>query len=329
MPEDPLSTFRGARVLITGGLGFIGSNLARALSGAGARVHLVDCLVPSHGGSLFNIEGLTDHVDVTLRDLRDGDVITDLLRAAQFVFNLAGQRSHWDSMTDPQMDLDINCSAQLHLLENIRRTNPRVKVVFASTRQVYGIPKYLPVDEDHPTRPVDINGIHKVASECYHSLYARVHGLPCTILRLTNTIGPRMRIKDARQTFAGLWTRQAIEGQPFEIWGGTQVRDFNFVDDVVDALLRAAVSELSRGKIYNLGAAPTTLLELADIVRDITGCDYVVKAFPEARKPTDIGDYYANFNRIRVDLGWEPRTSLREAIMRTIEYYKKHLHRYV
>ena len=327
--EHLVSKFRGARVLVTGGLGFIGSNLARVLTRVGARVHLFDCLVPWHGGALFNVEGITDSVDVTLGDLRDANWLADALTGAQFVFNLAGQGSHWDSMTDPQTDLDINCRAQLNLLETIRHTNPGVTVVFASTRQVYGIPQYLPVDEDHPARPVDVNGIHKVASENYHSLYARVYGLPCTILRLTNTIGPRMRVKDSRQTFVGLWIRRAVEGKPFEVWDGTQVRDFNFVDDVVDALLRAAASERSRGRIYNLGAAPATLRELADILRDVSGCEYTVKAFPDERKSIDIGDYYANYSRIREDLGWEPKTSLREAVIRTLQYYKEHLHRYV
>lgn len=321
--------FRGVPVLVTGGLGFVGSNLAHALAAAGARVHLFDCLVPEHGGSLFNVEGIAGSVQVTLGDLRDSDALAPAVAEAQYVFNLAGQSSHWDSMADPQTDLEINCRAQLNLLESIRKTNPRVTIVFASTRQIYGVPRYLPVDEDHPQRPVDVNGIHKIASESYHELYARMYGLRCTILRLTNTIGPRMRVKDARQTFFGLWIRRAIEGQPFEVWGGGQVRDFNFVDDVVDALFRGAASDRSWGRTYNLGASPTRLRDLADTLRDVTGCDYVVKRFPDGRRSIDIGDYHASYNRIREDLGWEPRATLREAIVRTVAYYRKHLHRYV
>jgi len=326
---DFASAFQGAPVLITGGLGFIGSNLAHKLVGLGSRVHLIDNQNPTGGVTLFNIEGIASSVKLILGDLCDTEILSTALADVQYVFNLAGQNSHWDSMTDPQRDLEINCRAQLSLLESIRSTNPSVKVVFASTRQVYGVPRYLPVDEDHPVHPVDVNGIHKIASENYHMLYSRIYGLHCTILRLTNTIGPRMRVKDARQTFAGLWIRRAIEGQPFEVWEGKQTRDFNFVDDVVDALLRAAASDQSWGRIYNLGASPTTLIEFAELVREITGCDYEVKPFPDERKSIDIGDFYANFQRIHDELGWLPRTSVREAVLHTVAYYREHLHRYV
>lgn len=324
-----LCQFSGTKTLITGGLGFIGSNLARALLRAGARVHLYDSLFPKCGGLQFNIRDINDSVEVTLADLRDKDALSVALKDVQFIFNLAGQSNHWDSMIDPLTDLQVNCNAQLNLLEVIRHTNPNIRIIFASTRQIYGIPKYLPVDENHPLCPVDINGIHKVASEAYHILYNRVYGIGCTIVRLTNTIGPGMRIKDARQTFAGLWLRLAIEGQPFEVWGGRQIRDFNFVDDVIDALLLAASAEKPGCPIYNLGSAPTTLQEFADILRNITGCEYVVKPFPNNRKSIDIGHYYANYNRIRDELGWMPRTSVQEAIIRTVQYYKQHIQHYV
>ena len=326
---DIASTFRDAPVLIIGGLGFIGSNLAHDLVTRGARVHLFDCLIPKHGGVMHNIANIAEQVKVTVGDLRDDERLAAAVTDARFVFNLAGQSSHWESMTDPLTDLDINCRAQLRLLESIRRWNPRVTLVFASTRQIYGSPRYLPVDEEHRLEPVDINGIHKVASESYHELYARVYGLRCTTLWLTNTIGPRMRIRDARQTFFGLWIRCAVEGQPFEVWGGDQLRDFNFIDDVVDALLIAAALERAAGRVYNLGSTPVTLRNLAEIFRDVTGCDYVVTPFPHDRKIIDIGNYYASYARIQNELGWQPRTSLRDAVKRTIEYYKEHHDHYV
>ena len=324
-----ISAFRGTHVLITGGLGFIGSNLARTLVAAGGHVRVFDSLLSTGGGSLFNLFGIDDLVEVTVSNLHDIDAVVNAVEGVQYVFNLAGQSSHWDSMTDPQSDLEANCSSQLSLLECIRHTSPLARIVFASTRQIYGVPCYLPVDENHPLRPVDMNGIHKHAGERYHELYARVYGLHCTILRLTNTIGPRMRIKDARQTFAGLWIRRSLESRPFEVWGGDQIRDFTFVDDVVDALLRAATSSIARGRIYNLGSEPHSLRSFAQFIQDATGCEYHVKAFPEDRKVIDIGDYYADYRRIREDLGWLPRVSAREAVGRTIAYYRECLEKYV
>ena len=237
VPNHLRRVFTGRRVLITGGLGFIGSNLARTLTGLGARVSVVDSLVPEYGGNQRNLAGIASRMKVHVADVRDWPRLPSLVRGQDFLFNLAGQTSHMDSMTDPQTDLDINCRAQLAILEACRLHNPGIRIVFASTRQIYGRPDYLPVDERHPLRPVDVNGINKLAGESFHLLYSRVHGIAATALRLTNTIGPRMRVKDARQTFVGVWVRRLVEGEPFEVWGGDQLRDFTYVDDAVEAFL--------------------------------------------------------------------------------------------
>lgn len=322
--------FQNASVLITGGLGFIGSNLARRLVMLGAKVRILDCLVPEQGGSKYNIKDISAHVQVVEGDLRDRETLEDSLCEPEYIFNLAGQSSHWDSMVAPHNDLAINCRAQLNLLEVLRSRHSSAKVVLASTRQVYGRPTYLPVDEEHPICPVDINGIHRIANERYHLLYSEIYDLRSVILRLTNTIGPRMRIKDARQTFAGLWIRLAIERVPFKVWGGDQLRDFNYVDDVIDALLMAAASDQESGRVYNLGASSVlTLKQFAELLREITGCEYLIEEFPEERKSIDIGDYYANYDRIRSEVGWEPKTSMREALECTVDYYKEHLECYV
>src|SRR5437667_1282866 len=234
--------FTGRKVLITGGLGFIGSNLARRLVDLGARVTLVDSLIPEYGGNLFNIAGLEDHVQVNISDVRDQHSMRYLVQGQDYLFNLAGQTSHIDSMEDPYTDLEINCLAQLSILEACRQHNPGIKVVFASTRQMYGKPDYLPVNEDHLLRPVDVNGINKMAGEWYHILYNNVFGIAACALRLTNTYGPRMRVMDARQTFLGIWIRLLLEHKPFEVWEGAQLRDFTYVDDAVEALLLAATS---------------------------------------------------------------------------------------
>jgi UDP-glucose 4-epimerase len=325
------TTFQGRRVLITGGLGFIGSNLARRLVEQGAHVTLVDSLIPEYGGNLFNIAGIEDRVRVNISDVRDEHSMRYLVQGQDVLFNLAGQTSHMDSMRDPFTDLEINAKAQLYILEACRRYNPDIKIVFASTRQVYGKPQYLPVDEKHPLRPVDINGVNKLAGEWYHLLYNDVYGIRTCVLRLTNTIGPRMRVKDARQTFLGIWIRLLVEGKPFEVWDGKQLRDFTYIDDAVEAFLMAAASEAANGKVFNLGGDYViSLKELADLLIEVNGGgEYIVKEFPPDRKRIDIGDYYADYSLIRSTLGWEPKIPLREALKRTLDYYKNYLDKYI
>ena len=324
--------FQDKRVLITGGLGFIGSNLARRLVEGGAKVTLVDSLIPEYGGSLFNIDGLEDRLRINIADVRDRHSMAYLVREQDYLFNLAGQTSHMDSMEDPYTDLEINCVAQLSILEACRKYSPRIKVVFASTRQIYGKPDYLPVNENHLLRPVDVNGINKMAGEWYHILYNNVYGIRATALRLTNTYGPRMRIRDARQTFLGLWIRLVLEGRKFEVWDGQQLRDFNFVDDAVDALLAAAMSDQANGRAFNLGGERAiSLKDLADLVikmNDGKG-HYEVRSFPSNRERIDIGDYYADYDCIAKILGWQPRLHLEEGLALTLDFFRQHLQNYI
>jgi UDP-glucose 4-epimerase len=329
-PLNP-AAFRERRVLITGGLGFVGSNLARKLVECDAHVTLVDSLVPEYGGNLFNIAGIEERVRVNISDVRDEYSMSYLVQGQDLLFNLAGQTSHADSMHDPFTDLDINCRAQLTILEACRKHNPKIKIVFAGTRQIYGKPEYLPVDEKHLLRPVDVNGINKMAGEWYHILYSNVYGMRACSLRLTNTIGPRMRVKDSRQTFVGTWIRLILQGSPFEVWSGEQRRDFTFIDDAVHALLLAAAREEANGLVLNLGGdCVISLKELADLFLEINGGgEYVMRPFPRERKRIDIGDYYSNFSRIESVLGWRPRVPLREALTCTLAFYREHLRHYL
>jgi UDP-glucose 4-epimerase len=329
---ESLQHFVGKSVLITGGLGFIGSNLARRLVALGANVLLVDSLIPEYGGNIFNIADIKDRLRVNIADVRDEYGMRYLVQGQDYIFNLAGQVSHTDSMNDPYTDLEINARSQLSLLEACRHGNPLAKIIFASTRQIYGKPQYLPVDERHPQQPIDINGINKMAGEWYHIVYHNVYSLKTVSLRLTNTYGPRMRIKDARQTFIGWWIRQIIEGKLLQIFGdGTQVRDFNYVDDVVEALLLAAVTEVANGQIYNLGGDdPINLVNLAKLMIEINGGgEYEMVPFPPDRKPIDIGDFYGDYRKIRSKLGWQPRVGLREGLTRTLAYYKQYREHYL
>jgi dTDP-glucose 4,6-dehydratase/UDP-glucose 4-epimerase len=326
-----LNQYENKEILITGGLGFIGSNLARALVDRGAKVTLADSLIPLYGGNIFNIDDIRDKVTVNVCDIRDSFAMAYLLQGKDYLFNLAGQTSHMDSMSDPQTDLDINANAQLSILEACRKVNPAIKIVFASTRQLYGKPDYLPVDEKHPIRPVDVNGINKLAGEWYHLLYNNVYGIRACALRLTNTYGPGMRVKDARQTFLGIWVRLLIEGKPIQVFGdGLQLRDFNYVDDCVEALLLAGANDAANGKVFNLGSTEVIgLKELAEMMIDLGyGGAFELIAFPPERKAIDIGDYYSDFSLITKELGWQPKVGLKEGLIQSINYYKKNYRHY-
>jgi dTDP-glucose 4,6-dehydratase/UDP-glucose 4-epimerase len=319
--------YTGKQILITGGLGFIGSNLARALVAQSAKVTLVDSLIPQYGGNPFNIDDIRHQVTVNVCDVRDSFAMAYLLQGKDYLFNLAGQTSHMDSMSDPQTDLDINATAQLSILEACRKANPSIKIVFASTRQLYGKPDYLPVDEKHPIRPVDVNGINKLAGEWYHLLYNNVYGIRACALRLTNTYGPGMRVKDARQTFLGIWVRLLLEGKPIKVFGdGLQLRDFNYVEDCVEALLLAGASDQANGKVYNLGS--TEVLGLKQLAEMMVGLGYggtfELIPFPPERKAIDIGDYYSDFSLITQELGWTPKVNLQEGLKMTMAYYQTH-----
>ena len=324
---DLAPAFAGKRILITGGLGFIGSNLARELLELDARVTIVDSLVPAYGGLLYNIAGVEDRLTVNISDVRDEHSFRFLVRDQDILFNLAGQTSHLDSMTDPYTDLEINARSQLSILEACRHENPDVTVVFASTRQLYGRPRHLPVDEGHPVAPVDVNGINKAAGEWYHLLYGDVYGIRTTVLRLTNTYGPRMRVRDSRQTFLGIWIRHALADEEIVIYGdGSQRRDLTYVDDAVAAFLLAAARAEAAGRVYNLGGdGHVSLLELAGTLIRVAGSGrFRPIPFPDERKAIDIGDFYADYSAIEQELGWTPAVGLEAGLARTLEYYREH-----
>jgi dTDP-glucose 4,6-dehydratase/UDP-glucose 4-epimerase len=312
-------------------MGFIGSNLARELVSLGADVTLVDSLIPEYGGNPFNIADFRYRVSVNVCDVRDPFAMTYLLSGKDYLFNLAGQTSHLDSMTDPQTDLGINATAQLSILEACKKINRGIKIVFASTRQIYGKPDSLPVNENHPIRPVDVNGINKLAGEWYHLLYNNIYGIKACALRLTNTYGPGMRVVDARQTFLGIWIRLLIEGRPIKVFGnGLQLRDFNFVDDCVAAMLSAGASDATGGKVYNLGSSEViSVKNLAQLLVDLGyGGTYEIVPFPDDRKAIDIGDYYGDFSAISRDIGWQPQVRLKEGLHRTVAYYLQNQQHY-
>ena len=324
--------YRGRPVMITGGAGFIGSNLAHRLVDLGANVLLVDSLIPDYGGNLFNIRDIEDRVRMNIADVRQESTMSYLVRHVDVIFNLAGQVSHIDSMRDPYTDLEINCRSQLSILEACRRNNAGVKVVFAGTRQVYGKPDYLPVTEQHLVRPTDVNGINKVAGEYYHLVYNHVFGVRACSLRLTNIYGPRQLVKHNRQGFIGWFIRLAVEGRELQIYGdGSQLRDFVYVDDAADAFLRAGASDACNGEVFNVGGAePVSHRDLVHLLLEVagTGSARHVK-WPAEKKAIDIGSFYADSAKFRAATGWQPRVPLREGLARTVAFYRAHLPHYL
>jgi UDP-glucose 4-epimerase len=328
---DHRDFYRGRRVLVTGALGFIGSNLCRTLADLGAHVLAVDSLLPDYGGNLFNLAGYEDKVRINIADVR-GHGMGYLVRGQDVLFNLAGQVSHIDSMTDPFTDLEINCRSQLSILEALRQHNPEAKIVYAGTRQIYGRPQRLPVDEQHLLNPTDVNGINKISGEMYHLVYHSVYGIRASSLRLTNTYGPRQLIRHSRQGFIGWFMRQVVLREEIQIFGdGQQRRDFDYVDDTVDAFLRAGAMDAADGQVFNLGGeAAVSLLDLTKLMIELAGGgSYRLIPFPPERKRIDIGDFHADTTKIRETLGWSPTIGLRDGLARTIEYYQRNREHYL
>jgi UDP-glucose 4-epimerase len=320
--------YEGARVLITGGLGFLGSHVSKRLVDLGADVTIVDSLIPEYGGNPYNVHDIADRVHINYSDIRDPWSIRFLVRDQDYIFNLAGQVSHLDSMEDPQTDLDINCKSQLSLLEALRAINPEARIVFAASRQQYGRPRSLPVTEDHPLVPVDVNGINLVAGEAYHLLYNQVYGIPAVSLRLTNTYGPHLLMKHGRQGFITVFIRLALEGKPIKVFGdGSQLRDFTYVSDAVDAFLAVGVTESAYGHAFNVGGDEAVpLLEVAKLCQELAaeGGEVETAPWPEDREKIDIGSIYVDHTRLTNETGWRPHVGLREGLAETIEFYREH-----
>ncbi|WP_231035339.1 SDR family NAD(P)-dependent oxidoreductase [Pectinatus frisingensis] len=317
--------FKDKNILITGGMGFIGSNLAIKLVKEGANVTILDSMLDEYGANLYNIKDIKDKVQINFSDMRDEHSLRYLVRGKNYIFNLAGQVSHQDSMRAPLMDLEVNVKAQLNLLEICRLYAPKVVLIYSSTRQIYGHPRYLPVDEEHPLLPPDINGINKLAAEYYHQLYYKVYGLKTVCLRLTNTYGPHQLIKNSRQGFIGWFVNRAILGQTIKLFGtGKQIRDFNYVDDVVNAMCGAALSENTYGNIYNLSGPCASLKKVAELLIKYTGKGNLqIVPFPEERKKIDIGDFYGDSNKLKMAIGWEAKVSLEDGLRKMIDYYQE------
>ena len=320
--------FAGHKVVVTGGLGFIGSNLAVALADNGAEVVVVDSLVPKHGGDRSNIDTNDRPISVRIADIGDSSVVTSALDGAQYIFSLAGQVSHVDSMEDPLKDLDINARAQIAFLELARVVSPSATIVHSSTRQVYGRPNYNPVDESHPTVPTDINGINKLAGEQYHLLYAQIYNMKISALRITNVYGPRQRLRGSDQGFIPIFLRHAFEDQPITLYGqGEQLRDCLYVADVVEALMLTALTPDAVGQVFNVGhSEPLSLASIADVIVGEVGSGMIVNVpWPKERSAIDIGSFVSDSSKIKEVCGWQATTSFAQGVRETVGFYRNRL----
>ena len=330
MPEESATSeaYAGVRALVTGGLGFIGSHLAERLVQLGAEVTIVDAMISECGGNPYNVRAISDAVELDYSDLREKDAMRGLVADKDVIFNLAGQVSHIDSMNDPEADLEINCRAQVSLLEACREVNPDIRIAFAASRQQYGRPLSVPISEDHPLQPVDVNGINLVAGEAYHLLYHDVYGLSTTSLRLTNTFGPHLLMKHSRQGFIAVFIWRALEGEVIQLYGdGSQLRDFTYVTDVVEAFLTAAANDQSWGEVFNVaGPRPVSLREVAETCQELAGAGGTIEAipWPAERKRIDVGSVYLNGTKLLRTTGWQPRVELSPGLRETIEFYREH-----
>ena len=338
MTVPDLSSFSGRTCVVTGGLGFIGSNLAVHLARAGAEVTVIDALIPRHGGSRANVRatelGLADDtIDVVVADIGDPAATSTALSGAEFVFNCAGQVSHVDSMEDPLGDLAINAASQLRMLETLRQVNPGARVVYASTRQIYGKPRYLPVDEEHPIVPVDVNGVNKWAGEQFHILYAKTHGISACALRLTNIYGPRQRLLGDHHGVLPVFIRKALEGQTIQLFGdGLQTRDVLHVDDVVAAFAAAAGAPEMSGEVFNIGSPEQlTLRSIAEVIvgESGTGSRVELEPWPQDRLRIDIGSYSTDCSKAKRMLGWEATTPLTEGMVSTLAFFRERIADYL
>jgi UDP-glucose 4-epimerase len=325
-----INFFKNKRSLITGGAGFIGSNLAIRLAELGAQVSVVDNFASLCGGNSFNLDSVKEKIYLIREDIFAADAFL-AEGSFDYIFNLAGNISHLESMVHPLQDLAMNVTGQLNLLQSIHKFSPKAKIIYASTRQVYGKPRYLPVDEKHPIDPPDINGIHKFCAEEYHRIFHQVYGMKTVVLRLSNTYGPRQLIRHNRQGVTGAFLGNALRGEPLRLFGGgKQKRDFCHVDDIVEAFLLAASSNSCEGRIFNLAGEAASLEEFAQLLVKLdSGSQCVPVEFPSDRKAVDIGEFFATAQLFREVTDWAPKISLASGIEQTLEYYRKNLEHYL
>jgi nucleoside-diphosphate-sugar epimerase len=330
--QPQLSTgpkWKGRKVLVTGGAGFLGASLCHALATQGAQVVALDAFLAGSGANPANLEGAS--VELVRVDIREVD-LRPYCEGSDVIFNLAAQTSHMGGQNDPLMDMSMNVMAQVRMISALREAAPDAIVVHASTRQFYGRARCLPVDESHPVAPTDANGISKFAGEQYWMLEHRLRGRPVVALRLTNCYGPRMRIRDARQNFLGIWLRCVLEGRPFELWDGAQLRDMTYVDDVTDAFLRVAETSSCYGRVFNIGGiAPMSLSQVSRVLVKVAGgtASFVQREFPPDRARIDIGSYYADDTAFRSATGWKPRVSLKDGLQRSLDWFRTRLADYL
>jgi UDP-glucose 4-epimerase len=329
--SDRLKSLKGSKILITGGAGMIGSTIALSAVSHGAQVTILDALLPLYGGNLFNLKNIKDDITFIKGDIRDTKLVKKLVKDQDVIFDMAAQVSYIDSAKDPYLDLDINCFGHLNILEACRYNNPGVKIIFPSSRFVYGTIEYSPVDEDHPFNCLSIYGIHKLAVEKYLVFYHQYYGMDTIIFRIANPYGPRQQMKHSKYGIVNWFIRTALEGKDLTIFGeGSQMRDYIYVKDLAQAMLLAAVDEELKHEIFNIGSGKSisfrTMVET--VARIINKGKVAFLPWPDDYAFAESGDYLSNISKIKQRLRWEPRTDFEAGVRETVQYYQQYRDKY-
>lgn len=330
LPADICEAFSGANVLITGGLGFIGSNLACALVDLKANVTILDALLPPYGGNRFNIADIESNLELVDGDIRDEALIQKLVVGKKYIFNLAGQVSYLDSKDNPLKDLDFNGRGNLTILEALRQKNPSARILFSSSRLVYGKILHLPVGEEHPTNPLSLYGIHKLLGEKYYRYYAHTFGITGVSIRIPNPYGPRQQMKHSKYSIVGWFVRQAMDGDTITIYGdGSQRRDYIYIDDIIDACLRLIVKG-EAGEVYNVGSHERVrFVDMVDtILQEVGSGSKKNVPWPEAYEKNETGDYVAGIRKIEMACDWRPETNFAEGVQQMVAFYRENKEHY-
>ena len=317
--------------MITGGAGMIGSTIANLAVQSGAQVTILDAMLPAYGGNFFNLQNIRDKINFIQGDIRDAEVVKRLVPGMDYIFSLAGQVSYVDSNTDPLLDLDINCLGHIQVLEACRQFNPKAGLIFASSRFVYGKIDYTPVDEGHPFNCLSIYGIHKLSGEKYYRFYHDAYGLKTVSVRIANPYGPRQQMKHSKYGIVNWFIRQALDGKELTIFGdGRQGRDYIFVEDLAEAMVALVLAPGTSGQVYNLGSATITpFIEMAHLVAEaVPGTVVKQVEWPADRYFVETGDYVSDLGKITKAIDWRPKTSIKEGINKTVDYYRKYRDKY-
>jgi len=330
--DDIYNYYRNKIIVITGGLGFLGSSLAQKLVNYQAKIIIIDNLNPLYGGNYFNLNGIQNKVKIIIDDIRNEKVLIPIIKQCDMLYHFAAQVSYIDSLSMPYEDLELNARSTLQILEICRKYNSEAKIIFSSSRMVLGKIESDHISENSPTNPLSLYGIHKLTSEKYLIMYYKDFGIPFIIFRITNPYGPRQQIKHCKYSLVGWIIKQAMEGKTIKIFGdGKQLRDYIYIDDIVEAIYRCSTNDKATGEIINVASGKSTEFQMMvkEVVNIVKNGNYEFVPWPDNYEKIETGDVIADISKLLSLANWKPKYNLKEGILKTYEYYKKYLMHYL